>query len=292
MGLKKTLEFILNHPLNKTRKYDALQRFFKWQVSSRFLPWPIIYPITDKARIIVKKGMAGATGNLYCGLHDYEDMFFLLHFLRSEDLFLDIGANIGSYTVLASGHCQAQTIAFEPAPATYEFLMDNIRINRMESRVIAYNMALGGSEGSIPFTTSLDTINHVAVSGDASAIDVPIKRLDTMVGEKIPQLIKIDVEGYETEVLAGSGDLLDRYELKAIIIELNGAGSNYGFDESLIHQSLLSHGFLPYQYEPATRSLLRLEAFGNLNTIYIKDIDFVKNRLRSSPKIEILKQSI
>jgi len=42
------------------------------------------------------------------------DMGFLLHFLRKDDLFLDVGANIGSYTVLAGGAVGAKSISFEP----------------------------------------------------------------------------------------------------------------------------------------------------------------------------------
>jgi hypothetical protein len=47
-------------------------------------------------------GMTGATGNLYVGLHEFEEMAFLLHFLRPGDLFADVGANVGSYTILAA----------------------------------------------------------------------------------------------------------------------------------------------------------------------------------------------
>jgi hypothetical protein len=42
------------------------------------------------------------SGNIYAGLHEFGDMAFVLHFLRAGDLFADVGANIGSYTVLAS----------------------------------------------------------------------------------------------------------------------------------------------------------------------------------------------
>ena len=45
-------------------------------------------------------GMTGATGNVYCGLHEFEDMALVLHALRPRDLFVDVGANVGSYTVL------------------------------------------------------------------------------------------------------------------------------------------------------------------------------------------------
>jgi thymidylate synthase len=65
--------------------------------------------------------MTGATGNIYAGLHEFEDMAFLLHLLRSEDMFADVGSNIGSYTILASGVVGAKSVAFEPVPSTYHF---------------------------------------------------------------------------------------------------------------------------------------------------------------------------
>lgn len=54
----------------------------------------------EGARLMVRNGMTGATGNIYCGLHEFTDMSFVLHLLRPDDLFVDVGANIGSYTVL------------------------------------------------------------------------------------------------------------------------------------------------------------------------------------------------
>ena len=60
-------------------------------------------------RLAFQRGMTGATGNFYVGLHEFADMMLPLHFLREGDLFLDIGANVGSYTVLASGVCRAKT---------------------------------------------------------------------------------------------------------------------------------------------------------------------------------------
>ena len=55
--------------------------------------------------------MTGATQNIYCGLQEFEEMAFLLHFLRKDDLPLDIGANIGSYTILAASSVGARTMA-------------------------------------------------------------------------------------------------------------------------------------------------------------------------------------
>jgi FkbM family methyltransferase len=289
MNIFSLLKFITSHPLNQGHKVKAIFRFVKWQTNTRLNPYPIIYPFTEKSKLIIQKGMTGATQNLYCGLHEYNDMSFLLHFLRAEDSFADIGANIGSYTVLASGHIGAKTFSFEPVPSTFNHLTNNVAINRIENKIIAFNMALGSQHGQFNFTSSYDTMNHVATKNETNTINVPVETLDHIFeNQSIPALLKIDVEGFETEVLMGGVKTLKHKELKAIIIELNGSGKRYGYAEKDIHKTLLNLDFKPFLYNPKERSLTALDTFGTANTIYVRDVDFVQNRLKTAPKIRIL----
>ncbi|MDR1182284.1 MAG: FkbM family methyltransferase [Bacteroidales bacterium] len=267
----------------------SILRFFKWQINTRLNPYPVIYPFTEKSKLIIQKGMTGATGNLYCGLHEYCDMSFLLHFLRKEDTFADIGANIGSYTILASAHVGAKTFSFEPVPSTFSHLMDNIVINRLKNNVVALNIALGSSKGTIAFTSSLDTTNHVANENEDDIISVPVETLDDVLeNQQCPSLLKIDVEGFETEVFIGGGKTLKNKKLKAIIVELNGSGSRYGYDDKDIHNTLLGVGFLPYKYDPKTRILTEIPYFESTgNTIYLRDKQFVINRITNAQTFDI-----
>jgi precorrin-6B methylase 2 len=93
--------------------------------------------------------MTGATGNIYAGLHEFADMAFTLHFLRPDDLFLDIGANIGSYTLLASAVCKARTISFEPDPKTMTLLRRNIDLNGLHGRVVLEQTAVGAKKARL-----------------------------------------------------------------------------------------------------------------------------------------------
>lgn len=289
MKLVSTLKYITSHPLNREIKMKAVLRFLKWQISSRLMPYPIFYDFTKRAKLIVKKGMAGATGNLYCGLHEFNDMGFLLHFLRKEDLFVDIGANIGSYSVLSAAHVGATTISIEPVPSTYKHLVNNVLINNSQQNSTLLNIALGAKAGSIKFTTTLDTMNHVATDSDIDFVLVNVEVLDNVLSEhQAPALLKIDVEGFETEVINGASITLSKVELKAIIIELNGSGSRYGFDENKIREVLNAAGFVSYLYNPLTRTLKASLANGVHNAIYIRDIDFVKHRIITAEKINIL----
>lgn len=288
MQIFNVLKYIYNHPFNAENKLGGILKFFKWQINCLLNPYPILYTYTENARFIIKKGLAGATGNLYCGLMEYEDMAFLLHFLRSNDLFIDIGANVGAYTILASSEINAKTIAIEPVPSTFKNLMDNILINNIQGKVNALNIGLGSKNGKLKFTQSFDSVNHVATENETDTIEVDIDTLDTiLLKEQCPILLKIDVEGFETEVIKGADTTLLNKSLKAIIIELNGSGQRYGYDERQIHNKLMEHGFKPYNYNPKTRQLMELETFGTHNTIYLRDKEYVEERIKSARKIKV-----
>jgi hypothetical protein len=100
MGLMQTARFIRRHPLTRNAPVAAIVRFAGWQVASR-MRTEIVVDWIGGAKLAVRRGMTGATGNIYCGLHEFAEMGFLLHLLRPGDVFVDVGANVGSYTVLA-----------------------------------------------------------------------------------------------------------------------------------------------------------------------------------------------
>lgn len=113
--------------------------------------------------------------------------------------------------------------------------------------------------------------------------------LDISLFEKSPSLIKIDVEGYETLVVEGAKQTLQNPALKSVIMELNGSGSHYGFNESDLLASMLDYGFKTYSYDPFKRTLLTL-AGKNLNsgnTLFVRDITFVEERLNTAGQFRI-----
>ncbi|AYL97259.1 FkbM family methyltransferase [Mucilaginibacter celer] len=295
-AVKRTIGFILNHPLAKKHRLRAFWRFACWQLQSRLSGSRfIIKPFIGNVKFYAAKGLTGITGNIYTGLHEFTDMAFLLHFLRPEDLFFDIGANVGSYTLLASGHAGASSITLEPVSSTFQILSKNIVLNDLHNQVTLINAGAGAETGEIRFSADQDTRNHVIAANETNKTDtitVRVITVDSLSTAAPPALIKIDVEGFETEVLKGMADTLMAPELKAIIIELNGSGKHYGFNEANIHELLLSHSFKPFTYNPFKRALTQLKTFGSYNTIYCRDIDFVNNRLQHAAAIKIMGQTI
>ena len=230
--------------------------------------------------------MTGATGNIYAGLHEFEDMSFLLHMLRKDDLFIDIGANIGSYTLLASGAVGAQSIAIEPIPKTFAHLQDNISLNKLYSKVTALNIGLGNENGMLQFTSGLDTINHVATDFGVchDTIDAEVRTLDDILSGVVPIMIKIDVEGFEENVIKGGHKTLSDHLLMAVLLELNGSGNRYNSNENVLHEKMLAYGFESYRYSPFNRKLISLNSNHNTlgNTLYIRNIAAVKERVSQS----------
>jgi len=288
--ISQILRFIYNHPLARKRLFYACFKFISWQLIQFFSNSPRVIKLTRKTKIWAKKGMTGVTGSIYTGLHEFEDMGFMLHFLRKDDLFADIGANVGIYTILASTECEAKSLCFEPAPETYSWLKKNIDLNNISSCANSFNIGIGNIDGVLIFSSDLDTVNHVlsSKSNNIKSVEVSVKSFDSIAKDfGIPVLIKIDVEGYEFPVIQGLHNTLLNSHLKAIIIELNGSGKNYGFDEKKIHEILILNGFKPCSYDPLTKTICELETFGNLNTIYIRDLNYAIERVKNSREFNV-----
>jgi FkbM family methyltransferase len=295
MNVIRIIQNLFKHPLNRKYKLKALTRFLKWQVGSFLFKHPIVYPFIENSVLVVEKGMTGATGNVYNGLHEHSEMLFVLHFLRENDLFIDVGANIGSYTVLASANCKAKAIAFEPIPKTFQFLKRNVLVNEINDRVTLINKAVGAANKTLYFTDSLDAANH-AISDEEKkrgqqGNTVECTTLDSVVMDD-PLLIKIDVEGFETEVIKGGDRFFSFTSLKGIIIELNGSGARYGYSEKDIHEKLLTFGFTPFFYNPFKRELNKVEHWGTHNTLYLRDLDFIRQRILGAKAIQVNDQRI
>jgi FkbM family methyltransferase len=277
---------LIYHPLNSKRKIIAIFSFVSWQIKLRLiLPNELVVFFTERSKYIVKKGRTGLTGNLYCGLHEFKDMMFLLHFLRSDDQFLDIGANVGSYSILANSHVGAKTISFEPLPATVELLENNKAINGNNKNWRIEMLALGDRENSLWFTSDRDTMNQIVdESFPGNKIKVDVISLDEYCQEHniIPILLKIDAEGFDENVIVGGNKTLSNEHVKALIIES---------DTDIVKSELSNAGFEPYIYEPFSRKLT-LGFNDGSNQIYIKDINFVSERIKNAEKITIKGYSI
>lgn len=290
LSLWHTIRFLWQHPLNRASRLQALLRFLHWQGTAPGAAQPVAWPFVNDTRFYAARGWTGVTGNIYCGMHEFEEMAFVLHLLRSGDLFIDAGAHMGTYSILAAGVCCSGVIAIEPVNSTYIRLLDNLRLNGIAHLVQTVPSGLAARSGVARFHTDrgpMSSISTDTLDGEAIAVTT----LDDLAADKRPEgliLLKLDVEGYESAVLEGAGELLQNPALKALIIELNGSGNVYGFSNETTHRQLERYGFRPYVYNPFQRILQPTESFGRQNTLYLREVELLQERIITADTFRVL----
>jgi FkbM family methyltransferase len=249
----------------------------------------VVVPYVGDAVLVWPKESSSVGLCAKYGLGEYTDMAFCLHFLRPGDLFTDLGANSGVYTVLASKVAGAHSVAVEPVPATHALLRRNIEANDIGDLVDARQCGVGSKSDNLHFTASLWSLGHVADAAGEDTVAVPVEPLDTILAGRVPALIKVDVEGFEGAVVEGANATLSDPACKAVILELAEDVVRYGVSGADVVDMMTRHGFTPYWYDPAARKLepAGRSGPGKWNKIFIRDLGFVEDRLATSPAFDV-----
>lgn len=123
----------------------------------------------------------------------------------------DVGANCGFYTLVVSRtHPAARVFCFEPHPVTFKRLQQNVRCNELQGRVTPVQAAVGAASGDckleISAVSSMGVVTASGAADQGGAVTVPMISLDdyAQTEGQYPDSIKIDVEGFEVEVLKGA----------------------------------------------------------------------------------------
>jgi FkbM family methyltransferase len=289
VSLGTTLDFILRHPLNRGARVSALGRFLHWQLLTRISPDPVSFPFVEGLKFVAERGMTGASGNYYCGLHELDEMAFVLHALAPGDVFYDVGANVGSYTMLAAA-AGAKVEAFEPSPTTAVWLSRNVAANSLQEMVRVHECALGPAPGEVLFTRGTDTTNHVLVAGEAGPLvdKVRMETLDENFDRGKPALVKIDVEGFEASVLEGATEALASPSLFGLIIEWNGFHKRYGTGDRTLQQ-ILSSGLHCHRYDARTRIISPADpARRGGNLLFLRDAESAQARVSAARRFRLV----
>lgn len=146
-------------------------------------------------------------------------------------LCIDVGANNGDYSLTLLNSTQAQVIAFEPLPTVFEILKNNSK--EFSNRIKLENVGVGAREEDLVINYNPNTTAHASFSKEVEDIDylnnqnkitVPVVTLDSYFERneiKDVDLIKIDVEGFESEVFKGAKHIFTNIRPKFIQIEFN-----------------------------------------------------------------------
>ena len=226
------------------------------------------FQFADKPFVVTTIFGAAISGNTkdfiqrriyYFGVWEPNLTAFLSARLREGDVFVDVGANIGYFTLLASKAVgrSGKVIAIEASPMIFSKLVDNLKRNRA-ANVEAINVAASDREGMAKVFCSSDfNIGESTIfqkEGSSYECDVSAKPLDSL----IPPIhmanlrfVKIDVEGAEWLVIAGMREVLRRARPDVeIVVEVRPESlREHGKSVEEVFAMFADFGFFPYRIE-------------------------------------------
>lgn len=218
------------------------------------------------------------------GLYEEEISSFLIQKLpwQDNDIVLDVGANIGWYSLLLASQLpqQIQIFAFEPEPDNFRCLQYNLEKNKI-STVAAYQQGISDKTETktLHLYKNSNTGRHSMLDiNDANTIEVQTTSLDSFLAEnqleaKRVKLMKIDIEGFEYFAFKGARQLLDH--LPYIMAEFSpGYMRKGGLEPAELLELLYRFDYVPYQIQHEELNKVASEALlninHNLNLLWIK----------------------
>lgn len=286
---RRIVRRVLRHPANAHAPAVALTRAVAWQAYKRLIGRPVDVRFPGGVAVRCHPDSNSASSVIYFNrLFDWEEMQFCWRFLRAGDRALDIGGNIGVYTVLM-GHLvgeRGHIDVFEPFPRHAARIRENVALNGFESRVTINEVALSDDDGETLFVVDRDVSNRVPTStdGHASKITVPLRRLDTVIQVGLPTAFaKLDVEGLEAAVLRGAVGLGASSPMVWVFETNEGLlrkrGSSFEEVARLFHDA----GYSLWDYDVEANALRSVDGpRPNLFAVKNDALDTVRQRLLSS----------
>jgi FkbM family methyltransferase len=167
------------------------------------------------------------------GMYDWPFWRFLHRQLRPGDHAVDIGANIGLFTVAMAAIVgpSGRVTAYEADPEVADVLTDNVTSNWMADWVSVVPLAAGGTAGTVTLrrhpryrgssAAGVDDVSQHAVAAGYTSVDVARERPDERLADEARlRLVKVDVEGGEADVVRGLAGLLDRNAIDLLDLEI------------------------------------------------------------------------
>ena len=269
-GLAQRLRRLIGREDFRHNPLKALWRRLVWRTRWGLTQKPWILRFRKDLRIAVARDGQGAL-LYYQGFAEPETEYYLARFLQLGMIFVDIGAHVGTYTLLAARAVgtQGEVHAFEPNPAVFGLLEENLRINALRN-VVLLRSAVSDQEGEREFEICSEyTVSSLRKKADlqpeygaarkiSRVVRVRCTALDAYCSARgiIPDLVKIDVEGSELPVFRGAAKLfaLPAECAPVWVFEYSPANcARFGYESVELLEFLKQHGYGVWCYEGADR---------------------------------------
>jgi len=164
----------------------------------------------------------------WSGFHEFHEFLFLNKFLKKDMVFVDIGANLGEYSLFAAKRLSfGKVLAFEPMPKMHALLEENKALNQFDNIVIL-KYGLSAQEGMLPIHEIENAHEGLSTffpgnQKSRTITNVPLKVFDAEVdslGIERIDFIKIDIEGSELSALKGAIKSIQKFK-PLVMVEIN-----------------------------------------------------------------------
>lgn len=250
----RLLREIYSHPANRQNRLSAVARFVRWQLHKRITGSPLDVRFHGARLRVYPDSQPTSAAYYFNGLADYPEMSFMMRYLRKGDRVLDIGANVGVYSLLArvlDGQ-EGMIDAFEPVAENREKLLKQFAINDFDNFTV-HESAAADTGGTLEFRmTGNSATGHIlkGTSAIGEVRQVPCVRLDDAVGDASFALGKMDIEGGEIFALRGATEMLSVGSPPVWILEMGGYSKRFGVRSDEIVDFLKQQGYDCALYRP------------------------------------------
>jgi FkbM family methyltransferase len=281
---------VWGHAANRHRRALGVIRLFAWQFVKHVLKRPVVIRFHNQRLKCYPDSTSTSAALYFSGFPDYWEMKFLQAYLRPGDNFLDIGANSGVYSILASAYIgpDGHIDAFEPVERTAARVEEQAALNGL-ANLHVHRLAVGDRDRQLEFGYSnSDATMHLRRSGE-QACDarekVQCARLDSFVPYRRYAAGKMDIEGAEPLALAGASERLRHANPPVWLLELAGYSNCYGVTSDQVVRQLAAAGFGCAVFNPQTCKLEYTDrpwtlGVQNVLAIATSHRDAVEERLR------------
>jgi FkbM family methyltransferase len=242
--------YIWTHPANSGQRPAAVLRVLRYHLTARLLGRRTIARLGDRSSLWVDLHRTAAAMVLYANPPDLPEMMAWRRVLGPGEIFIDVGANVGTYTIWAA-ELGADVIALEPAADAFALLQENLALNGYAARAI--KAAAGAACGTARFTAGQGAANRLDPDG---SVETDVVTVDSLVGDRVVAGLKVDVEGFELEVLRGCAEALTQQRIRLVQLEWNMASeAALGTDRRSVVELLAGYGYALYRPDAAGRLL-------------------------------------
>jgi FkbM family methyltransferase len=259
------LRWFFSHEICRKHPLRSCLRLIRWELL-RIANGRLNYRYDDNFQITLLPNEGASRLTYYFGVSEPELFRVYNEFLRPRMTIVDAGANIGLHSLFFSKRVgeEGKIYAFEPAKMIFRRMMEHIQNNHV-TNIEGLCLALGAKQGSAEIVDNKNdtsrTFLRPSLSNSDTTSTAAVETLDTFAKvrglEKI-DFLKIDVEGFESEILEGALSLLSRQAIKVIQIELDERSlDRAGSEKSAVVSLLIKKGYSLCHWHSPVKGFVR-----------------------------------